>query len=73
MDSIKRPHTNVASLFSCDVCRLSSSCRDTLMSPIITGLAVARGFKQREGIDFCVTFAPTPAASCFRLLGALAC
>ena len=34
---------------------------------------VARGFKQREGIDFFETFAPTPAASCFRLLGAIAC
>ena len=34
---------------------------------------VARGFKQREGIDFFETFAPTPAVSCFRLLGAIAC
>ena len=34
---------------------------------------VARGFKRREGIDFFETFAPTPAASCFRLLGAIAC
>ena len=34
---------------------------------------VARGFKQREGIDFFETFAQTPAASCFRLLGAIAC
>ena len=34
---------------------------------------VARGFKQREGIDLLETFAPTPAASCFRLLGAIAC
>ena len=34
---------------------------------------VARGFKQREGIDFFETFAPTPAASYFRLLGAAAC
>ena len=34
---------------------------------------VARGFNQREGIDFFETFAPTPAASCIRLLGALAC
>ena len=34
---------------------------------------VARGSKQREGIDFFQAFAPTPAASCFRLLGAIAC
>ena len=34
---------------------------------------VARGFKQREGIDFFETFTPTPAASCFRLLGTIAC
>ena len=34
---------------------------------------VARGFKQREGIDYFETFAPTPAASCIRLLGAIAC
>ena len=33
---------------------------------------VARGFKQRDGIDFFETFAPTPAASCFRLLGTIA-
>ena len=33
---------------------------------------VARGFKQREGNVF-FFFAPTPAASCFRLLGAIAC
>ena len=33
----------------------------------------ARDFKQHEGIDFFETFAPTPAASCFRLLGAVAC
>ena len=34
---------------------------------------VARGFRQREDIDFFETFAPTPAASCFRLLDAIAC
>ena len=34
---------------------------------------VTRGFKQRESIVFFFTFAPTPAASCFRLLGAIAC
>ena len=34
---------------------------------------VVRGFKQREGIEFFETFAPTPASSCFRLLGAFAC
>ena len=34
---------------------------------------VARGFKKCEGIDVFETFAPTPAASCFRLLGAIAC
>ena len=34
---------------------------------------VTRGFKQREGIDFFQTIAPTPAASCFCLLGAIAC
>ena len=34
---------------------------------------VAQGFKQHEGIDHFETFAPTPAASCFRLLGAIAC
>ena len=34
---------------------------------------VARGLKRREGIDFFERFAPTPAASCFRLLGAVAC
>ena len=34
---------------------------------------MARGFKQREGIDFFDTFAPTPAASRFRLLGAISC
>ena len=33
---------------------------------------VAWGFK-RDGIDFFETFAPTPAASCFRLLGAIEC
>ena len=34
---------------------------------------VARGCGQREGVDFFETFAPTPAASCIRLLGAIAC
>ena len=34
---------------------------------------LARDFKQREGIVFFETFAPTPAASCFRLLGAIVC
>ena len=34
---------------------------------------VTRGCGQREGIDFFETFAPTPTASCTRLLGAIAC
>lgn len=34
---------------------------------------VSRGLKQREGIDLLETFAPTPPASCFDLLGAVAC
>jgi len=35
---------------------------------------VALGFKQqREGIDFFDYFSPTPAVSCFCLLGAIAC
>ena len=34
---------------------------------------VARGFSQREGIDYFETFAPTPAAACIRLLAATAC
>ena len=34
---------------------------------------VARGFQQRGGISFFQAFAPTPAASWFRLLGAIAC
>ena len=34
---------------------------------------VARGFKQREGIDFGETFAPTVLSSCVRLLSAIAC
>ena len=34
---------------------------------------VERGFKQHEDVDFSEAFAPTPAASCFRLLGAIAC
>ena len=34
---------------------------------------VALVFKQREGIDFGETFAPTVSSSCGRLLGAIAC
>ena len=34
---------------------------------------VARGFKQREGVDFSETFAPTVSSSCVRLLCAIAC
>ena len=34
---------------------------------------VARGFKQREGVDFSVTFGPTVSCSCVRLLSAIAC
>ena len=34
---------------------------------------VARGFKQREGVDFSETFAPTESSSCVRLLSAIAC
>ena len=34
---------------------------------------VARGFKQREGIDFDETFAPTVSGSSVRLLSAIAC
>ena len=34
---------------------------------------VARGFKQREGIDFSETFAPTVSTSCVRLLSAIVC
>ena len=34
---------------------------------------VARGFKQREGVDFRETFAPTVSSSCVRLLSAIAC
>ena len=34
---------------------------------------VARGFKQREGIDFGETFAPIVSSSCVRLLSAIAC
>ena len=34
---------------------------------------VARVCGQREGIDFFETLAPTPTASCIRLLGAIAC
>ena len=34
---------------------------------------VARRFKQREGIDFGETSAPTVSSSCVRLLSAIAC
>ena len=34
---------------------------------------VARGFKQREGVDFNETFPPTVSSSCVRLLSAIAC
>ena len=34
---------------------------------------VARGYKQRDGTAFFETIAPTPVASCFRLLGAVVC
>ena len=34
---------------------------------------VARGFKQREGVDFGETFAPTVSSSCVHLLSAIAC
>ena len=34
---------------------------------------VARGFKQREGIDVGETFAPTVSSSCVRLLSTIAC
>ena len=34
---------------------------------------VARGFKQREGVNFSETFAPTVSSSCVRLLNAIAC
>ena len=34
---------------------------------------VARGFKQREGVAFSETFAPTVSSSCLRLLSAIAC
>ena len=34
---------------------------------------VARGFKQREGIYFGETFAPTVSSSCVRLLSVSAC
>ena len=36
-------------------------------------MLVARGFKQREGVDFSETFAPTVSSSCVRLLRAIAC
>ena len=34
---------------------------------------VARGFKQRVGVDFSETSAPTVSSSCVRLLSAIAC
>ena len=34
---------------------------------------VARGFKQREGVDFGETFAPIVSSSCVRLLSAITC
>ena len=34
---------------------------------------VARGFKQREGVDFSETFAPTVSSSWVRLMSAIAC
>ena len=34
---------------------------------------VARGFKQREGVDFSEAFAPTVLNFCVRLLSAIAC
>ena len=34
---------------------------------------VASGFKQREGVDFSETFAPTVSSSCMGLLSAIAC
>ena len=34
---------------------------------------VAGGLKQREGVDFSETFAPTVSSSCVRLLSAIAC
>ena len=38
-----------------------------------TSRLVARGFKQREGVDFSETFASTVSSSCVRLLSANAC
>ena len=34
---------------------------------------VVRGFKQREGVVFSETFAPTVSSSCVRLLSAIGC
>ena len=34
---------------------------------------LARGFNQREGIDFGETFAPTVSSSCVPLLSAIMC
>ena len=33
----------------------------------------ARGFSQRQGVDYHETFAPTPTAPCIRLMAAIAC
>ena len=38
-----------------------------------TSRLVARGFKQREGVDFSETFAPTVSSSRVRLLSAISC
>lgn len=34
---------------------------------------VSKGFKQRESIDLCDSFSPTPTKSCFHLLSNVAC
>ena len=34
---------------------------------------VARGFKQREGVDISETFSPTVSSSCVRLVSVIAC
>ena len=38
-----------------------------------TSRLVARGFSQRERIDYFDNFSPTPAAACIRLLAATEC